>query len=185
MPQTYCFDFLKNEQMNTKSNFIRKIMRVQLASEPQGPNRPSTPPPSTPRPAAAGAAPPPASAAAIAREAASAARETKEVQKVAAKRAAAEKYEDEVMAGPITLLFEGAAVNVARAIKSLHTHIDGRCTDQTRHAPIKLKRIIKEQFAAEARKRSLQLRLEKLPDGTCRMTCEGALGMALLGTGPL
>ena len=77
------------------------------------------------------------------------------------------------MAGPINLLFEGERNNVARAIKSLHNHFDSRCIDQPKLAPFKLKRIIKEQFEAEARKRSLLLNMERLPDGKYRATIEG------------
>ena len=79
----------------------------------------------------------------------------------------------QVMAGPITLLFEGEASHVAKAIRSLNDHFDSRCIDQAKLATIKLKRIIKEQLAGEARKRGLQLKLERLPDGTCEMACEG------------
>ena len=62
---------------------------------------------------------------------------------------------------------------MARAIESLTKHFDSCCIDQSKLVPFKLKRIIKEQFEAEARKRGLLLNMEKLPDGKHRATIEG------------
>ena len=144
--QTYSFDFLKMEQKNTRTNWIRKIERVQVAPPPIPECHVLLPLP-IPYPDSS--------------------------------------YEDAVIAGPITLLFEGERNSVAKAIRSLNDHFDSCCIKKVKHAPIKLKHIIRELMAEEAAKRGLKLQMEPI-NGTCGMTCEGgswAAGRIYAGRG--